>query len=797
MSEVGGNSVAFGWPGNAPSWAHGDKDGVGTAYSVASRLWYTVWNGIVTEVYFPTVDHPQIRDLQFLFSDGSSFFEDEPKVDTSIERIERSLGYRVKGRGKNGQFEYVKEIISDPHSPCLLLHTKLSASEEALKTLKLYVLCAPHLDVGGWQNNAEVIDSAGHKIFLAHRDGIWLAMLANVGFAKMSVGYVGVSDGWTDLSTDFRMDWEFDKAEDGNVALTGEIDLSRNQEFSLGIAFGQSSHRAISTLLQSLAIPFNEHRERFVEQWHRSEEDVEDLEAQTHDGGRLYRTSVKLLLAHEDKLYPGAMVASLAIPWGEAKDDEEGRGGYHLIWTRDMVQSAMGLLAAGKEETPLRSLIYLATSQKDDGSFAQNFWVEGDAFWAGIQLDETAFPVLLAHCLWQSNGLLEFDPSALIWNAAGFLLREGPVTSQERWEEASGYSPSTLAVLIAALICAAEFAQGRGEEKSARFLEEYADWVESNLERWTVTNDGTLLDGVKRHYVRITPAQKNDPPPEGGPDFVDLHLTSQPPGAPDRFPAKDIVDAGFLELVRYGIRSADDPVISASVKVVDSVLKVETPSGVVWRRYNHDGYGQKDDGGPFTGFGRGRAWPLLTGERGHYELAAGQDADDYIRWMEGLATPTCLIPEQSWDVPESPDGRLKLGRPTGSAVPLLWAHAEYIRLLRSARDGQLFDRIPAVEKRYIKERPKKTPLEIWSFSCPITVAARGRTVRILTRDECDIRFSFDGWNSVEETHVTGTRFGLWYADLHPPDNGASELTFTFFWSNSQNWENRNYNLKFQ
>ena len=787
------NEEAFGRPGAPPTWAHGDKDGVGTAYAVASRLWYTVWNGIVTEVYFPTVDRPQIRDLQYVFCDGSSV-EDETLLHTVVEALGTSLGYLIKGHSEEANFSYEKEIIADPLLPCLLQRTKVKADENTLRRLKVYALCAPHLDVGGWGNHAQVIQGLDRKVLLAQRNGIWLAMAASHPFSKASVGYAGASDGWTDLHQHHSLQWEFTDAPDGHAALTGEIDLSQTQEFTLGLAFGHNRHRALATLLQSLAIPFDKQRKRFLQQWSRADDDLAPLSDCSGDGGRLYQTSVKLLLAHEDKLNPGAMIASLAIPWGEAKGDEEGEGGYHLVWTRDMVQSALGLLAAGKVETPVRALIYLTASQREDGSFPQNFWVEGNPFWSGLQLDEVAFPILLAHRLRKEGVRLQLPLEIMGLRAIGFLLREGPNTKQERWEEAGGFSPSTLAVVIAAVICAADFARSIDDHESAEFLEQYADWMERNIETWTVTREGTLLPGVTTHYVRLTPVQPGQAPPEDGVKQQMLPLTSQPPGSQSEFAAKEIVDAGFLELVRYGIRRADDPIIIDSLKVIDALLKVETESGTVWRRYNHDGYGQGENGAPYSGEGQGRAWPLLTGERGHYEIAAGNGAADHLRWMEGLATSTCLLPEQSWDEPDTPDGKLRNGRPTGSAVPLLWAHAEYIKLLRSTRDGKVFDRIDAVADRYLKERPAGAGVTIWSFACPTGRVAAGSTLRILAATSFELRFSFDEWASPQQSKSKNTRLGIDYADVDIPHNTGTTLRFTFYWPEAGRWENRDFGV---
>src|SRR6185437_11190888 len=291
-------------------------------------------------------------------------------------------------------------------------------------------------------------------------------------------------------------------------------------------------------------------------------------------------------------------------PWGDAMGDED-LGGYHLVWTRDMVQTASALIACGNARAALRALVYLAVSQQADGGFFQNFWVDGTPYWQGRQLDEVAFPVILAWRVWKAGALAEFDPYPMVKAAASFMIREGPATAQERWEEASGYSPSTLAAVIAALICAADFAHARGEAAVARFIEDHADFLESHVERWTVTRDGRLVPGLARHYIRILPVALGDFAPQEDPDNACLTVANRPPGSRSSFEAKDVVDAGFLELVRYGVRAADDHLVEESLKVVDAVLRVDTPLGPCWHRYNHDGYGNRDDGGPFLGYGRG------------------------------------------------------------------------------------------------------------------------------------------------------------------------------------------------
>jgi glucoamylase len=766
---------------------------VGTAYAASSLIWFTFWNGIITEVYYPTVDRPQLRDLQYLITDGNSFFHEEKRhLKSTFERLSNhTLGYHCTNSDPDGRYAVVKEIITDPHLACVLQRTKLTGDDSFLSKLKLYALCAPHLEVGGWGNNGYVAELDGRKILMAQKQGTWLALAATVPFSRVSCGYVGSSDGWTDLASNFQMDWEFDHASDGNIALTGELDLSGDREFTLGLAFGDTQHHAIATLFQALGTPFEEHHKRYAEQWDRTCAHLRPLTTASSDKGHLYRSSCSLLLAHEDKSYPGALIASLSIPWGEAKGDKD-QGGYHLVWTRDMVSSASALLACDENATPLRALIYLAVSQQEDGGFSQNFWVNGNPYWRGIQLDEVAFPILLALRVSQQNALQHFDPYPMVLKAASYLVRYGPVTQQERWEEASGYSPSTLASNIAALIGAAYFCRQRADQAAAEFLEQYADFLESHVDAWTVTTEGTLVPGIRRHYIRILPDDVHNPNPTEDPNSGILKIANLAPGAPNSFPAKEIVDAGFLELVRYGIRKPDDPVIVDSLKVVDAILKVDTPMGPVWHRYNHDGYGQRENGGPYVKWGEGRAWPLLTGERAHYEISAGRDVTPFIRAIEGFASATGLLPEQVWDQQDQPDAYMFLGRPTGSAMPLMWAHAEYVKLLRSVTDGCVFDLIPEVANRYLGDRKACRLFEIWKPNRQVRAVKRGYTLRVQVPAPFHLHWTNDEWHTVKDTPSATTTFGVEFVDIPIAAGQKAPIRFTFFWPKSNSWEGRDY-----
>ncbi|MDF2441611.1 MAG: glucoamylase [Abditibacteriota bacterium] len=790
-------NLAFGHPGMEPRWTQGNKDGVGTAYSTSSRVWFTLWNGTLTEVFYPTIDRPQLRDLQLLISDGQTFFHEEKRHlrSTTARIAPHALGYSISNRDPDERYSIEKEVIADPHLPCVLQRVQLKGDESTLASLQLYVLAAPHLEVSGWGNNARVVEVAGRKLLVAERAGTWLAVGASVPFAKCSAGFVGHSDGWNDLAQDFIMNWEFGNALDGNVALTGQLQLSTPADaFVVGLAFGDNLHQAATTLFQSLDIPFEEQRERFVRQWQRTCGRSLALDEFSCDEGKLFDSSLSLILAHEDKTYPGAFIASLSVPWGEAKSAVE-VDGYHLVWPRDMVNSATGLLALGDSDTPLRALIYLAASQQNDGGFPQNFWINATPHWPGVQLDEVSFPILLAHYLKREGALRSFDPFPMVSRAARYLIERGPATQQERWEENAGYSPSTLAANIAALICAAQFFRERDDEAGARFIEEHADWLEANLEAWTVTTRGDLVPGIERHFIRIAPADLNDPHHVPDPDESTLRVANRAPEEQHEFPARAIVDAGFLHLVRYGIRAADDPLIVDSLRVIDATLRVETPFGPCWKRYSHDGYGQRPNGDAFQQWGQGRAWPLLTGERAHYELAAGRDVKPLIAALEKFASETGLLPEQIWDEADIPPKHLRLGGPTGAAMPLVWAHAEYIKLLRSVRDGRVFVFIEDVGARYLNGQKPQQRLQIWKANRQPQSVQTQSTLRLIASRPFRLRWSHDEWRSVRDDASVTLQWGLHFFDIEIQTGQRQPLCWTFFWSDDNAWEGRNYQIE--
>jgi len=409
---------------------------------------------------------------------------------------------------------------------------------------------------------------------------------------------------------------------------------------------------------------------------------------------RMFQLSAMVLKAHEDKTYRGAMIASMSIPWGFAVNASEPTvGGYHLVWARDLYEVATGLLAAGDRDAAERALNYLLTvQQKPDGSFPQNSWLDGRAYWTALQMDEVSYPLILA---WQLGRTDAETWSKHLRPEAEFVAAHGPGTQEERWEEVSGYSPSTMAAEIAGLVCASDIARKNGAVQDAeRYLRTADEWS-GDLEKWLVTTTGHLskADAGSGYYIRINDTTD---PNDGG--KLDVHNGG---GVWDK---RDVVDAGFLELVRLGIRPANDPIIANSLAVIDSTIRTETPFGPGFRRYDHDGYGETYFGGPWLGAGVGRLWPIFTGERGEYEIALGHDPAPYLATMEKFSNAGGMIPEQVWDQADPTQSGFFFGSGTGSATPLAWSMAQYLRLVVCAEEKRVVEMPLIVSDHFLSKR---------------------------------------------------------------------------------------------
>lgn len=787
------SGLAPGRPGFPPRWTPGAKSGVGTAFGAASRVWFTLGSGVVEEVYFPRVDVACIRDVTLLVSDGHDFFSDENRdTEQTVAYLDvRAPAYRLVNTCKQGRYRLEKEVCVHPERDALLMRVRFVPLVGALADYHLFVVVAPHLDNLGTGNTGWVADVKGVPMLLAQRGAAAAALASSAPWRSRSAGYVGVSDGYLDVSRHKVMTWSYERAEDGNVALTGELELGQEGVARLALGFGTDAAQAAHQARAGIQDDFDDVLHDFTREWRAWHDSLLRLREARGDETDLFSVSMSVLHTHEGKQLPGSVIASLSIPWRSAREDAP-IGGYHLVWIRDMVEAAFGLLAAGARDEALRVICYLQATQEADGHWPQNMWASGLAYWNGVQLDETGLPILLVDTGWR-DGLLDRGDMARLWpmvrRAAGYIVRHGPATEQDRWEEASGYSPYTLAVEIAALLAAADLAELAGEAGTAAYLRETADAWNTDVEHWTWASGTELAGrlGVSGYYVRIAPGSTEEP------WRAPLTLRNLPAGA-DTFPASSIVSCDALALVRFGLRAPDDPRILDTIEVVDALTRVDTPSGPAWHRYNHDGYGEKEDGAPFDGTGVGRAWPLLTGERAHYELAAGRPdaAAALARAMEAFAGEAGMLPEQVWDTADIPARGLSLGRPTGSAMPLVWAHAEYVKLRRSLRLRQVFDMPPQTRQRYQVERRRST-LQLWKREAHGDAMPAGRVLRVELSTPARVRFSTDGWATTQDLETRDTGFGIHLADLPTASlHEGDTVRFTFFLLESARWEGADF-----
>jgi len=757
-------SRAPGAPGDKAVWTEADKDGFGTSTTTASKVWYTLDDGELTEVYYPDLGTPSVRDLQFIVSDGKTFAELETDATTHKVQLvdEKALGYQQINTDKTGNYRITKSYVTDPDRSTVLVDVTFESLSG--KPYQLYALYDPSLDNGG---SAESSDSGVVRdAALVATDGdVASALVASPEIGRSSTGYKGTSDGWQDLKNDYRMDWNYRSSPDGNVVQTARlpVDGLGNRDATLSLGFANSEDGALQGARASLATGFNQAQTQYQTGWH-NYTPLKSSPTSVGSSGLMrttYNVSVMTLAAHEDKTYRGAYVASPSMPWVwgttsqltgdilDSKGADDTSGAYHLVWSRDLYQIATALLAAGDEAGAKRALNYLfKTQQKADGSFPQNSYVDGRQRWENVQLDEVAFPIVLAWQLGQKDPSIFSEYSEDVQQAADYLVDKGPATPQERWENQGGWSPATIAAEIAGLVCAAEIARENGDEISAAAYESTADHWQQNVEAWTVTTNGPLDEDP--YYLRITkspgdnPADSDVPPDPNAP--ITYSIGDSGPSAIDQ---RLVVDTSFLELVRLGVKEADDTNIVNTLDVVDSDavvgpfqtppnepqkkgLRVDTPNGTFWHRFNFDGYGEQRDGGPWDiGFPTcdaipeppeppvpclenqktiGRAWPIFAGERGEYELAAGDSASAAERLASIARTGNdgYMLPEQVWDDnPPSGQPGFPQGEGTFSATPLAWTHAQYVRLAWSIDAGEPVEQPEIVDERY--PRPAAAP----------------------------------------------------------------------------------------
>jgi glucoamylase len=666
---------APGGPGELPRWTTGGKDGIGTSLTTPSKVWFTLQGGILSEVYYPRVDMADVHALEFAVSDGNHVWIESRDMRHTIQRLDdHALLFRQISTDPAGRFTLTKTYATDPQRNALLIDVTFTGPARDT----LYVLYHPALKNAGYGNSG----SREAGALVAWKADVASALVATGGFAETSSGFAGINDGYTDLLLHRRLTWRYGRAEGGNVVQAARI--SRPAQFTLALGFGEKPTAALAVARASLARGFDAIRTDYAQGWR---DYLAGLRRVSTPYQKEFELAAMVVRAHEDKTYPGAIIASMSIPWGYAVPaDTPSVGGYHLVWARDLYEAATGLLVAGDSATARRALRYLfEVQQKPDGSFPQNSWLDGRPYWTSQQMDEQSYPLILA---WQLGITDSATWRKHLQPEAEYVVAHGPATQQERWEEVGGLSPSTMAAEIAGLVCAAAIARTNGDTAAGRYLATADDWA-SHLEPWLVTTTGHLAS--HGYYLRID--DNRDP---NDASRLDVHNGG---GVWDE---RDVVDQGFIELVRLGIRPASDTIIVNSLRVIDATIRVETPNGPDFYRYNHDGYGETWFGGPWLGEGVGRLWPIFAGERGEYEVARGADPTVYLQAMLHFANDGGMIPEQVWDRANPAHGDFAFGAGTGSATPLVWSMAQFLRLAIDVQDKRIVEQPAIVAEHFAR-----------------------------------------------------------------------------------------------
>lgn len=722
--------IAPGGPGLGSSWAPAKKSLLGTSASNTSRVYFTGYQSIITEIFYPTLDNPNNVDLQFLVGDTAKTFVDEEKVQasyTATQPDKRSMSWNTSTANSGHNWQINKTIFVDPTRNSLIQRTTFTAlNGKKVSDFNLYLLHNPSMNDAGSGDTAKTLASGGRTLLVASKStrasaiGVSLPW-QNVGGTSMaSVGFVGVNDGWSDLlagAADKTMNNSYDTASNGNVAQMGWVNFGGSTaasiSFDVVVGFGATETEAMNTANATLADSIPALQTTYDNEWHVYNNALSTQGGTADDQYYLAAMSLKSI---QDKSN-GAMIAGMGSPWGETADDTQNTGGYHLVWARDLFKFANSLITAGDVTSASSAVGFLFNVQQQaSGRFPQNSQINGTPYWNGTQMDQQAMPILLAYRL----GPTVYNP---IWPkiklAADYIVSNGPWTQQERWEETSGYSPSTIAAEIAGLVAAAKIAIANNDTTSAATYMRTADYWQQNVAGWTYTNTGPLGNG--KYYIRINPAGKSGTGagpqvynPTSGPDSASIYTIGNGGGSHDQ---RKIIDGGFLELVRLGVKGPNDSTILSTIPVYDGAVKQTViGKGDAWFRYNFDGYGEQNDGVNYNGSsGRGRLWPIFTAERGMYEIAKsglGSSGSSFLSAVKAFSTPEGFVPEQVWNntlsVTPGIDGGWQTttpapyvaGTPTKSIAPLSWAMGEYINLLASINAQNVIDIPRPVCSRY-------------------------------------------------------------------------------------------------
>ena len=665
-------ATAGGGPGSTPYWNEsGGVQGFATSLSSSSKVWYTLGDGELENAFYPETDEPDTYGLQYYVTDGSSFADSEVSNTAHAVTLAdpTSLTWQQTNTAANGDFKIVKTYVADPGSSVILVQTTFT--DETSKPLYLYADYQPYLDNQG-DGNTGGTDPAGGDLE-AVNGPVASALTSSTGFTESSTGYVGTtSSGVSQLTSGYSLGTTYSGvSSSGHLDQTAEIPVnaSGSTTFTLALAFDTSESAAVSDAAGALSTGFSSLESSYEAGWHSWLGGLDAAPASVTGSAALlnqYYISLMELKADEDKTYVGGFVASPTDPWGASTSAASaGNHGYHLVWTRDEYEMATALLASGDSADASAALSYILEYEvESSGEVKQNTWLNGDQEWSGQQMDEAADPIILAYQL-DDTGAADWS---VLKTEANYLVSNGPYTGQERWEENSGYSPSTIAAEIAGLVCASVLADDQGDTgDGSTYLNTAKTWA-GEVDGWTYTTNGPLGGG---YFIRDAV--------NGTPDSNNTISLANGGGSYDQ---RDIVDAGFLELVRLGIKAASSTDITNSLAVVDSTIGVQTPQGLMFHRYNHDGYGETSTGADYTGAGAGNLWPVFNGERGEYDVANGDltDAQGELFTMQESASADGQIPEQVWSGSTAASEGWTLGQPDNSATPLMWSMAQYVRL---------------------------------------------------------------------------------------------------------------------
>jgi glucoamylase len=638
---------APGAPGEKADWAPADKQGFGTSATRASRVWFTLRGGELTEVFYPDLSRPAVRSLRFLI-DGKPVRAGAITQDL-LEYTQTTA---------TSKWRLARTYITDPERATVVIKVRFESRDG--KAHRVELLLDPALSGNG---NDDVGWTRGRAL-LAHDLRSASALVARPAFTRTSSGYVGRHGKLLERG--------YDALRLGNIVQAARTRLTgrgNRRDLTLALGFGERASLALEAAERSLADGFDALQGEYRRGWQEYRNQLKPIPAAALPVTAQYESALLLLKAHEDKANRGAFIASPTAPWGA-------RARYQAVRPRDLYHVATALHAAGDEDAANRALDFLFDIQLEDGSFPRSTRVDGRAAAPETQLDQVGLAIVLAHQLDRAR------PAdwRRVRAAAEYIVKHGPRSEQDRWEGPEGYSPAALAAQIAGLVCAADIARRNGDSARARRYTDKADGWARNVERWTATANGPYSN--RPYYLRLTLDRKPNAAAKyevGGSD-VDQ---------------RRVVDAGFLELVRLGVKRATDPVIVNSVAVIDQRLK----AGEHWRRFSFDDYGERRNGRPYQESARtlGRAWPLLTGERAEYELAAGRGANALLATVAGVAG-NAILPEQVWDG-HAPSSRRR-GTPTTSAAPHAWTLAQFVRLAWSAEAGRPIERPKIVADRY-------------------------------------------------------------------------------------------------